>query len=104
MELQHPNSLTEHNYGQYVYSIKRNQHKDKLSSVVNIVLSLDLTLLKSGVSGPKSGNRGSYIIRNKFMNFLKKEKIGVNQFGATCKYAYEPVIAFSGSCFSDDFL
>ena len=103
-DLQHPDSLTEHNYGQYIYSIKRNQYKDELSSIVNLVSSLDLTLLKSGVSGPKGGTPGSPRIRSKFMNFLKKEKIGVKQFGATRKYAYKPVIAFSGSCFSDDFL
>ena len=58
MELQHPDSLIEHNYGRYVYSIKCHQHKDKLSSIVNLVLSLDLILLKSGVSGLRSGNRG----------------------------------------------
>ena len=38
------------------------------------------------------------------MSVLKKEKIGVNQFGATREYAYKPVIVFSGSCYSDDCL
>ena len=37
-------------------------------------------------------------------DFFKKEKSSVNQFGATREYAYKPVIAFRGSCFSDDFL
>ena len=99
MELQHHNPLTEQNYARYLYATKCISAKDRLSSIVNFVSSLDLSLLKGGSGGIKYSR-----IRGKILAFLEKENLFVNQVGVASEYAYERVITFSNSCYTDDFV
>ena len=65
--------------------------------MVNFILSLNLSFLKIG--GVPQYSR----VRNKFMALLMAKKLYINQLGTTPEYAYEQVVAFTNSCYTDHF-
>ena len=98
MEFHHKDALTEKKYHRYVYSTVCIATIDKIKSTVNLVSSIDLSFLKTG-GGPQPKR-----MHSTFMTFLKTERLYFNQVGATVDYAYEQVLAFTNSCYTNDFV
>ena len=92
MELQHDEAPKEQNKDLCGYSTRRTAAIDEVKSMVNFVLSLNVSFLKMG--GEPQYSR----IYNKFMEFLTAKKLYINQLDTILEYAYEQVIAFTNSC------